>query len=85
VDIASRAVGKWYSIGKRQGVLRRGNGLRWGVYGALSRLITCCYEGPIARVRPIRERKKVYERRKRLYIFRMVACLSRISIAELII
>jgi len=45
----------------------------------------CCYEGPIARERPIRERKKVYERRKRLYILRMVACLSRISMAELII
>jgi len=45
----------------------------------------CGYEGPIARERPIRERKKVYKGRKRLYILRMVACLSRISMAELII
>jgi len=45
----------------------------------------CCYEVAIARERPIRERKKVYERRKRLYILRMVACLFRISTAELII
>jgi len=45
----------------------------------------CCYEVPIARERPIRERKKLYERRKRLYIFQMVACFSRISTAELVI
>ena len=45
----------------------------------------CCYEEPIVRERPIRKRKKVYERRKWLYILRMGTCLSKKSMAELII